>query len=305
MKFVGRGVRPRGRKEEEEERREEWGPHDSRCRRREREGKDDEWWRLLDGRGLGAAEAAGAAGGDEADLLAGRGDALRGGGVADVLVVAAAEGVLHRVHGDAADLGPFVALDAVLVVGAAGLEHGFVGAAAAGDDADHGAAPGVQRFLAARRQPKFGRALVLVVRHHYGVVAGAARESAAVAGAGLDVGDDAPLGNRGERQDVPDDQLSLGAAVDERRIRQAFHRDHELVVALVAVRVLELHLHQRRAAPGLVQDFLHSTLHVTVLLRVIDLPQLHRTLPQPRVRREHRPLAFPLPPNHLTHLLFR
>ena len=41
-----------------------------------------------------AAEAAGAARGDETDFLTGRGDALRRGGVADVLVVTTAEGML-------------------------------------------------------------------------------------------------------------------------------------------------------------------------------------------------------------------
>lgn len=47
----------------------------------------------------GTLETARAAGGDEADLLAGRRVTAHRGGVADMLVVATTVGVLHWVHG--------------------------------------------------------------------------------------------------------------------------------------------------------------------------------------------------------------
>jgi hypothetical protein len=42
-----------------------------------------------------------------------------------------------RKEGGRAYLGPLVTLDAVLVVGTAGLEQGLVSTSTAGDDADH------------------------------------------------------------------------------------------------------------------------------------------------------------------------
>merc|ERR1711924_378949 len=72
---------------------------------------------------------ASATGGDEANLLPRHASASGGGGVTDVLVVTTTVGVLHWVHGAATNLGPAVALDAVLVEGTASLHHGLVGAA--------------------------------------------------------------------------------------------------------------------------------------------------------------------------------
>lgn len=88
----------------------------------------------------GTAQATGAAGGDEADLLAGHAPPGHGGGVANVLVVTTPVGMLHGVHGHTTHHGPAVALDPVLVVGPAGLQHGLLRAAAASHHADHGAA---------------------------------------------------------------------------------------------------------------------------------------------------------------------
>jgi hypothetical protein len=107
-----------------------------------REGKMDDKLRLvvlLDL--LDTAQAARAAGGDETDLLTGGRVTADRRRVTDMLVVTTTVGVLHRVHGHTTDLGPLVALDAVLVVGTASLEDRLVGTATAGDDTDHGAAP--------------------------------------------------------------------------------------------------------------------------------------------------------------------
>merc|ERR1719379_458773 len=82
---------------------------------------------------LAAAQLARAAGGDEADLLAGDRIATDGRGMADVLVVTSAVRVLHRVHRHATNLRPRVALHAVLVERAASLQQRLVDAAAARD----------------------------------------------------------------------------------------------------------------------------------------------------------------------------
>ena len=58
----------------------------------------------------------------------------------DVLVVTTTMRVLHRVHCHTADLWPTVALDPVLMVCTASLEHWFVKASTSGDDVNGGAA---------------------------------------------------------------------------------------------------------------------------------------------------------------------
>ena len=70
---------------------------------------------------LATAQAAGAAGGNQTDLLAGGRATGHGGGVANVLMVATGERMLDGVHGHTAHLGPAVALGFVFVVGVAGL----------------------------------------------------------------------------------------------------------------------------------------------------------------------------------------
>lgn len=89
-----------------------------------------------------------------------------------------------------------------LVVRAPGLEHGLVGPASAGDDANHGAAVGADRLLGAGGEAELGGALVLVVGDEDGVVAGAAGEGAAVADLGLDGGADSTLGHHAQGHDV-------------------------------------------------------------------------------------------------------
>mmetsp|Transcript_6582 Transcript_6582/g.19367 ORF Transcript_6582/g.19367 Transcript_6582/m.19367 type:complete len:231 (+) Transcript_6582:247-939(+) len=210
--------------------------------------------------------------------------------------------MLDGVHRHAADFGPLVALHAVLVVRAARLEHRFVRPAAARDDANHGAALGLDGLLAARQEAELRRALLLVVRHDDRVVARAPRERAAVAEARLGVADHRALGDRGDGEDVADRELRLGAAVDEHALVQALGRDHELVVALVAVRVLELDFGQRRAAARLVDDGLDDALDVALLLGEIHLPHLHGALAEPRVRSEDGVLALTAAADGLTHL---
>lgn len=88
------------------------------------------------------------------------------------------------------------------MVRTAGLEHGLVGPAAAGDDADHGAALRAQGLLGPGGEADLGGALVLVVGDEDGVVARAAGEGAAVADLGLDRGAHGSLGHGAQGHDV-------------------------------------------------------------------------------------------------------
>lgn len=85
---------------------------------------------------------------------------------------------------------------------AASLEHGLVGPAATGDDADHGAAVRAHGLLRSRGEADLGGALVLVVGDEDGVVARATGEGAAVSDLGLDGGAHGTLGHGAQGHDV-------------------------------------------------------------------------------------------------------
>ena len=89
---------------------------------------------------LGTSESSSSSGGDETDLLTGRGESGSGGGFSDVLVVSSSVGMVDGVHLDSGDSGPDVSSSLVFEVGSSGLEDGLVGSASSGDEADHGSA---------------------------------------------------------------------------------------------------------------------------------------------------------------------
>ena len=65
-----------------------------------------------------------------------------------MLVVTTTMGVLHRVHGDTADLGPAISFHPVLVIRPAGFQHRFVEASTTSNDTNGGTAA---TCVAARR----------------------------------------------------------------------------------------------------------------------------------------------------------
>eukprot|EP00303_Exanthemachrysis_gayraliae_P003916 CAMPEP_0206004230 /NCGR_PEP_ID=MMETSP1464-20131121/3840_1 /ASSEMBLY_ACC=CAM_ASM_001124 /TAXON_ID=119497 /ORGANISM="Exanthemachrysis gayraliae, Strain RCC1523" /LENGTH=348 /DNA_ID=CAMNT_0053377633 /DNA_START=162 /DNA_END=1204 /DNA_ORIENTATION=- len=250
--------------------------------------------------GLLAAEPARAPGRDEAGLAAGRRVPLARGRVANVLVVATTVRVLHWVHGHAAHLGPRVALHAVLVVGAAGLEEGLVDAAAAGHDAHHGTALAVDGLLHAGRQPDAHLAVLQLVDHLREVARGA-REAAAVRGLVLHVADDGAGGHLAHGHHVPGEELGLLAAVHRLTRVHALGGHESLVDLPVFVRAPELDARKRRAAARVVDDVRDHALDVALALRIVERAELRRTLAVVRVRLEDGAAAFALGADHATH----
>jgi hypothetical protein len=70
---------------------------------------------------LGTAEQTSPAGGNETSLLTRGSLTADGRGLTDMLVVTTTVGVIHGVHGNTTSLGPGVALDGELVLGATSL----------------------------------------------------------------------------------------------------------------------------------------------------------------------------------------
>lgn len=147
--------------------------------------------------------------------------------------------MVDGVHGNTTSLGPAVALDGELVLGARSLEEGLVGTATTGDDTNHTTGAGVDDLLGARGQLDAGLALIGVVADDGDVATRGTAESAAVTNLLLNVGDDGTLGHLTEREDVADGKSGLLAGVDELAGVHAFVGDEGLGDLLVLVGVAE------------------------------------------------------------------
>merc|ERR1719188_1343512 len=250
---------------------------------------------------LAALEQTSAARCDQAHLRSGRSVAAAGRRVADVLVVASSVRVLNGVHGGTADLGPAVALDAVLVVVVASLQHRLVHAAASRHDAHDGAAGGGQRLPGARGHPNAGLPVVVGVAHHHAGRPRRARDPAAVGGLLLAHGDDGALWHLPHWHHVAHGELGLVAAVDELAGVQALHGHHQLLLQLVAVLVVEDDLCQGGAAARVVNDVLDKPLDVPGTLGIVRGTELHGALPKARLGCEDKTLALARSADDATH----
>ncbi len=221
--------------------------------------------------------------------------------MADVLVVTTAVGVVDGVHGDTADLGPAVALDAVLVELVAGLEDGLVDAAAAGDETDDSAASGSDSLASARRETDASLEAVVRVTDDDGRDAGSLGERATVADVVLDGRDDSTLGQTRKRKDVADSKLSRLAAVDELAGVETLDGDEEVLHGLVPVRIAEDHAGERSATSGVVKNVRNQTLHVPVALGEVERTELRSTLTASADSLEDQTSALTLSTDYATH----
>ncbi|GET92647.1 60S ribosomal protein L2, putative [Leishmania tarentolae] len=209
--------------------------------------------------------------------------------------------VLHRVAGDTTHLGPAVALAAEAVERVTGLQHGLLDAAAAADDANHRAARARHGLLLPARQLQTRAACLVVVRDDDAVVAGRARQRAAVTRLRLHVAHDAALRDLAQGQHVADRQRGLLAAEHRLAGEHALRRHHQLLHAAKLVRVTELHARQRRTAASLVLDRLHHTAHVAVALGVVQNAQLGGAKALVAVHLVHRAVALTAAQHSLAH----
>jgi len=222
--------------------------------------------------------------------------------VTNVLMVTTTVGVLDGVHRDTTDARPRVPLGFVLVEAGTGLKHRLVDTATAGDDADHGAGDGRDDLLLAGWQADARLASVLVVCNDRRVVAGAAGDGAAVAGLGLQVADDGPLGHRAQGQDVADCEGSLLAAVQELAGGDALGTHERHALHFVAVRILELDLGERCPTSGIVDNLTDDPTNVAVLLSIVLVAELGRALAVGRLRDEDTAGTLPLTSDNAPHL---
>ena len=224
--------------------------------------------------GLTTTNTARAASSNQTDLLARGRVARHRRRVTNVLMVTTSVRMLDGVAGNTTNLGPAVALSAEAVERVTGLEDWLLDTATAANDADHRAAARRDRLLLAAGQLQAGAARLEVVRNDDAVVTRGAGERATVTGLGLDVADDATLGDGAEGQDVADGERGLLAGKDGLAGEHTFGRNEELLRAAVLVRVAELDASKWRSSPRLVLDGLHNTAHEAVALGVVENAEL-------------------------------
>merc|ERR1719436_2127383 len=209
--------------------------------------------------------------------------------------------MLDGVHGHTSDLGPAVPLHAVLVVGAAGLEHGLVATSATSDDADDGPVLAGVELLDAGGQLDPGAAGVGVVGDDGAVAAGGLGDLAAVTGLLLHGAGDGAFRHLSDGKDVADAELGLLAAVDELAGGDALGGDHDLLALPVLVGVVEDDAGERGATAGVVHDVLDEALDEAMSLGVVEGPELGGALSAGGDGGEDRAGAFPLSTDNPSH----
>lgn len=193
--------------------------------------------------------------------------------------------MIHGVHGNTTSLGPRVALDSELVLGARSLEQRLVGTATTGDDTNHTTGGVLDDLLGTGGQLDTGLAILGVVANDGHVVTGGTAQSTTVTGLLLDVGDDGTLGNGSQGENVADGQGSVLAGVDELAGVHALVGDEGLGDGLELVGVTELDLGERSTTTSVVDDLLHNAPDVAMALSEVEGTELSRGLVQAGVGR--------------------
>ena len=165
-----------------------------------------------------------------------------GRGVTNVLVVASTVGVLNGVHGHTTDLGPFVTLDMVLVVGTTSLEKRLVKTTTTGNETDRCTGFVGDGLLHARWKADLGTASIFVVGHNDAVGTGSTSECTTISGAVFEVANDSTFGDLVQWKDVSNSDLGLGSAVHELTSVHTLGGKEVLLVVLEPVSVTEHNL---------------------------------------------------------------
>ena len=250
---------------------------------------------------LSSTDTAGAAGSDEADLLAGRAVAANSGRVANVLMVTTTVRVLHWVHCHTTNLWPLVTLDSVLVECTASLKERLVCTSTTSDNAYGCTALVAYGLLGSGRKSNASGSLVFIVVHDNCVVTGALGELSTISWLCLNVAHDGTLRHGVKREDIANTELGLLSAVNKLTSVSSLNSNEKEVVALITVCVLELHLSNWCSSSWFVNDILDDTLCVALTLSEVKCSQLARTNSILGVTLENGALTLTTSSNNFSH----
>jgi hypothetical protein len=250
---------------------------------------------------LGTTKQTGSPGSNKTGLLTTGSVPGHGRGLTNVLVVTTTVRVIHGVHGNTTGLGPRVALNSELVLGARSLEQRLVGTTTTGNDTNHTTRGVLHNLLGTGGQLDTGLAVLGVLANDGDVVTGGTTESTTVTRLLLDVGDDGTFGDGGEREDVADGQSGVLSGVDELASVHALVGNEGLGDLLELVGVTELDLGEGSTTAGIVDDLLHDTTSVSMTLSVVERTELGGSLVETGVGREDGSTSLSLIADHTTH----
>ena len=257
--------------------------------------------RVLDG--LGTLQSTSTSGGNKTNLHTWRSHSGHGRWVTNMLMVTTTVWMLYRVHSHTSNLRPAVSLDLVLVVSRTGLEHRLLGSTSSSDLANHGSASRRNELLASAWELDSGEAGVGVVGDDEAVGSGRSGDGAPVSGVPLDVANDGTLGHASDVLHVSDGERGLLSGVDELSGVKSLGGDEGLLLLLVPDGVLEGDPGEGGTATGVVDNLLDDALHVSLLLAVVEAPELGGALPGTGDGLENAAITLTLSTNHASHLV--
>jgi len=221
--------------------------------------------------------------------------------MADVLVITSSVRVLNRIHSGTANLRPRVPLHTELVVIPSSLEHWLVWTAATRDKAYDGTARGWNGLTRAAWQPNASLLAIIGVAHDHARRTGGTRYASAIGRLLFAHGYHGTLWHLRQRHDVADGKLSLSSTVDKLTSVSSLDGNHEFLLELVTIWIMENDLGNRGATSWVVSDAPDEALDVSVSLDVVNRAELDSSEPALGLRSEDKGLTLTLAADATTH----
>lgn len=209
-----------------------------------------------------------------------------------MLVVTTTVRMLHWILRYTTNLGPAVTLDRILVVRTTRLEQGLVRSSATSYDTNLCTNFVRYNLLPTRRQTKTRRSLVKIMDHDDRKSSRSTGHHSTVSHLRLDITHNRTLRHFTQGHNIPQRQFSLLSTMNILARVHAFRTHQQLIVALVAVGVAELHFGEGSSTARVVNDFLDDATNVAVLLGVVETTEFRGSLAGAVVRFENG--GFPL-----------
>jgi len=228
----------------------------------------------------GTTDKTGSPGGDETGFLTGGGVSGDGGSLSDMLVVTTSVGVVDGVHSNTTSLRPVVPLTLSPEVGSSSLQQRLIDPSTSSNNPDSAPRRTANRLLRPTRQPNPRLLILNRVSNDRSIVPRSPSEGTTIPGLLLDVADDGSFGALTDREDVTDVEGGFLSAVDEGTGGETFGGDEGFGAELVPVGVAEDDGGQGGTTTSVMDNILHDPPDVSILLGVIQVPELGRVLVQ-------------------------
>jgi len=224
----------------------------------------------------GTSDETGSSGGNETDLLTSRLVSSDGRRVTDVLMVTTTVRMLDGVHGNTSNSGPVVSLSLLLEPRVVGLEERLVSSLTASSNTDHSSALALDGLSGAGRKLDSGLSAFVGVTDDDSGSTGGSGEGTSVTVLGLTVGHNGTLRHGVDGENISNRERSLGASVDKLSSEHSLDGDEIFDSLLVPVRVSEDNLGKWSTSAGIMNNVLHNTLDVALLLSIIKRSEPRR-----------------------------